>query len=102
MYVCVYKYMCVYACVRVYVNIYVYSHRFPSASLPLVSVLSLLITWWICPTWEVKPQTLYDFTLRHREAETQSETHEKTNVFLMVFTQTINPSLGGRGEAPSV
>ena len=79
MYVCVYKYMCVYACVRVYVNIYVYSHRFPSASLPLVSVLSLLITWCICPTWEVKPQTLYDFTLRHREAETQSETHEKTN-----------------------
>ena len=33
---------------------------------PLVSVLSLLITWQICPTWEVKPQTLYDFSLHHR------------------------------------
>lgn len=36
-----------------------------------------------------------------QDAETQSETNEKTNVFLMVFTQTINPSLGGRGESPT-
>ena len=99
-YVCICMYACVYICM--YVNVFIYIH---TGSLQLAaSGFSSQPADHVADLPHVggeAPNSVW-FHFASQEAETQSETSEKTSVFLMVFTQTINPSLVGRGESPSI